>query len=102
MTTPPTTKSHCCIDTPKTNSILQGIKQLPTIAESTAEQIVWKLRKAEIALQEAEAKYSQALRDIADDITEEGDGWTFDQIWMTDIRGNAEIMRHLRAKGIDA
>jgi hypothetical protein len=88
--------------TPKTDSILIGIKQLPTISESTANDIVRKLRIAEVALQKAEEQYTQALRDIADDITEDGDGWTFDEIWKTDLRGTTEIIRHLRAKGLDA
>jgi hypothetical protein len=88
--------------TPKTDSILIGIKQLPTISESAATEIVSKLRRAEIAMQEAEAKYAQALRDIADVLAEDGDGWSFHEIWKTDLRGNTEIIRHLRAKGLDA
>lgn len=88
--------------TPKSDSILIGIKHLPTITESTANEIVSGLRRAEIAMNKAEEDYLKALRKIADEISEEGDGWSFDEIWKTDLRGNAEIMRHLRAKGLDA
>jgi len=88
--------------TPKTDSILRGIKQLPSISDSAANEIVSKLRLAEIVMQDAEENYSQALRDIADDITEDGGGWSFDEIWTTDLRGTTEIIRHLRAKGLDA
>jgi hypothetical protein len=87
--------------TPKTDSILSGIKQLPSISDSTATEIVSKLRRAEIAMQEAGESYEQALRDIADTISKEGAGWRFDEIWKTDLRGTTEIIRHLRLKGLD-
>jgi hypothetical protein len=85
---------------PKTQSILEGLKQLPAIGNP--ESLVHKLAAAEIAMQEAQAKFEDEVRKLADEITEEGDGWTYDEIWKTDLRGNTIIMKHLRAKGLDA
>lgn len=84
-------------NTPQTNTILTGLKQLPTIATDTAESLARKVQRAEIALIEAQEKFNEALRGLADDITEDGDGWTVDEIWATDLRGNAEIMQRVRA-----
>jgi len=86
--------------TPKTQSILEGLKQLPAIGN--AESLTHNLAAAEIAMQEAQAKFEAEVRKLADEITEEGDGWTFDEIWSTVLRGNTIIMNHLRAKGLDA
>ena len=88
--------------TPKTDSVLSGINQLPDISTIAAVSMVHKLRKAEIAMQEAEAAFTAALHDIADEISDSNDGWKFDEIWKTDLRGNTEIMRRLRSKGLDA
>ena len=88
--------------TPKTDSILNGVKQLDGITLSTAEELVRKIRTAETAMRAAQEKFAQSLRDLADELTTEGDGWTFQEIWMTDLRGSSEIMQHLRAKGLDA
>ena len=87
--------------TPKNESILSGIIQLASISDGTALEIVSKLRRAEIAMYEAGERYEQALRDIADTISEEGTGWSFDEIWKTILRGITGIIRHLRSKGLD-
>jgi len=88
--------------TPITDTTLTGLRQLPTIASRTAEEMVGRLRAAEIAMEEAQANVHQALCAIADEITEEGDGWSFDEIRKTDLRGNPVMMSYLRDKGLDA
>lgn len=89
------------MNTPKTDEILAGIKQLPEISLLTASLLVIKLRNAEIAMQKATCEFNDALRDIADQITNEDDGWTFDEVWKTNLRGSDVMMRHLRANGLD-
>tara|TARA_B110000495_G_scaffold167453_1_gene153946 strand:+ start:285 stop:554 length:270 start_codon:yes stop_codon:yes gene_type:complete len=87
------------MNTPQTETILSGLKQLPSISESTAEELTNKLRRAEIAIQEAQERFNQAQRELADEITEEGNGWTFEEIWKTDLRFSFEVMSYLRLKG---
>ena len=91
------------MSTPQTDTVLTGLLQLPSISRAAAEELVVKLRKAELALRQAEADLISAAHGIADEIisVNGSDGWSFDEIWRTDLRGNADIIIRLRYKKHD-
>ncbi len=92
------------MSTPKTDTVLSGLLQLPDISPTLAEELVVKLRKAELALRQAEADMISAAHQIADEIisVNGSDGWSFDEIWKTELRGNPDIIIRLRYKKHDA
>lgn len=83
-----------------TQSIAEGIAQLVDApSQSTITEMTSKLRRAERAKAEAEEAYEDALKDLAMSLIDNGDGWTEDEIWVTDLRGDAIIMATVRANG---
>ena len=81
-------------------SIAEGIAQLVDApSQSTINEMTSKLRRAERAKAEAEAAYEDALKDLAMSLIDDGDGWTKDEILVTDLRGDSIIMATVRANG---
>lgn len=79
-----------------TENLAQGLAQLPDIGSDSIGRMLRKVSAAEAAIVEAQRKLDEAIADLAEDLTTEGDGWTLDEIWMTDLRGNAALMRRVR------
>lgn len=83
---------------PVTASIRAGARQLPDIGGMTVNTLTHDIRRAEESLRVAEERLLEAKKKFADDITAVGDGWTFDEIWATDLRGDRDIISYLREK----
>jgi len=89
------------METRRTDAIIEGLKRLPSIGQSSVESLSTRIRAAEIAVMEAQAKLEKEIERLADSLTEEGDGWTFDEIWQTNLRGDARLIKYLREQGKD-
>lgn len=77
----------------KATSLAEGLKHLDDIRESQVESLVQKVRVAEDAMNKASREMDEAIVEIADTIAKE---WSYMDIWMTPLRGEAALIRRVR------
>jgi hypothetical protein len=82
----------------RTTLIKEGLLQLPGMTAARAEEKTANLRKAEEDMLQAAERVDREVTVLAAGLVSQGD-WTEDEVWMTDLRGDRDIMRVIRSLG---
>jgi len=82
----------------RTTLIKEGLLQLPGMTAARAEEKTTNLRKAEEDMLQAAERVDLEVMVLAAVLVSQGD-WTEDEVWMTDLRGDRDIMRVIRSLG---
>lgn len=84
-----------CLQISKADSLERSLAELPAVGLSAFSDRIHAIRRAEKEIAEGHKKLDEALDDLAEALSDE---WTFDEIWMTSLRGEARIMKRLRER----
>ena len=79
-----------------TESIKSDLKYLPDISTSMTTKMVSRIREAEEALILAKKRLEDEIENLAEELVEEGDGWTYEEIMKTPLKGNNIIIRKVK------
>lgn len=83
-------------NTHTTALLAKGLAELPDISESGIESMLRRVKSIESEMDKLRAKMDDAIADLAREITADGDGWTYMEIWETGLRGHPTLMTKVR------